>query len=93
MAFHFFKRRVDTGRIKKRPSTPEIQFATHFGACSKLFVHVAFRTPTKILTRNDELPGNLEPFTIARAISALLMSTPETTAEFAIALGFELHPK
>ncbi|MEK9710642.1 MAG: short-chain fatty acyl-CoA regulator family protein [Alphaproteobacteria bacterium] len=87
----FFMRVDDAGNISKRLAAAGMQFATHGGTCPKWAVHKAFRTPEKILTQAVELPGGQKFFTLARTVPPLWSATSESTTEFAVALGCELH--
>ena len=84
----FFFLRIDkAGNVTKRFNATDFQLAEHGGACPRLDVHTAFRTPGKILPQFVEMPDRSRFFVIARTVDRPAFARHRQDVRLAVAMG------
>jgi len=87
----FFLMRVDkAGNVSKRYSAAGMNFARFGGACPRLAVHDAFRSPGTVLTQVARMPDGTTYFSLARTVTKAGGGYRNPPQQFAIALGCEV---
>lgn len=88
----FFLIRVDkAGNVSKRFAAKGTAFAKQGGACPRLHVHDAFRTPGQIIRQTAELQDGTRLFSIARTVSKEGSGFQAPRPVYAVALGCEIE--
>lgn len=87
----FFMLRVDAaGNTSKRFAGGAFPFSRFGGVCPRWKIHVAFRSPGKILTQIVETPEGQRYFTFSRTVRRVAPPPGEDDAELSIGVGCEL---
>jgi len=84
----FFFLRIDkAGNVTKRFNATDFQLAEHGGACPRLDVHTAFRTPGRILPQFVEMPDRSRFFVFARTVDRPAFARHRQDVRLAVAMG------
>jgi predicted transcriptional regulator len=84
----FFFMRVDkAGNVTKRFNATEFHLAEYGGACPRLDVHTAFRTPGRIIPQLVEMPDRSQFFVFARTVDRPSVTRHAQDVRLAVAMG------
>jgi predicted transcriptional regulator len=87
----FFMLRVDAaGNISKRFAGEAFPFSRFGGTCPRWNLHVAFRTPERVVTQIVETPDGQRFFTVSRAVERAVRLDPRENSQLAIGLGCDV---
>ena len=88
----FFFLRIDkAGNVTKRFNSTDFQLAQYGGACPRLEVHTAFRTPGRILPQVVEMPDGNRFFVFARTVDRPSFTRHSPEVRLAVAMGCTLQ--
>lgn len=84
----FFFMRIDkAGNVTKRFNATEFHLAEYGGACPRLDVHTAFRTPDRIIPQIVEMPDRSQYIVLARTVDRPSPTRRTQDARLAVAMG------
>ncbi len=84
----FFFLRIDkAGNVTKRFNSTDFHLAEHGGACPRLEVHTAFRTPGRIVPQFVEMPDASQYFVFARTVDRPTFARHAQDNRLAVAMG------
>jgi predicted transcriptional regulator/DNA-binding XRE family transcriptional regulator len=84
----FFFMRIDkAGNVTKRFNATEFHLAEYGGACPRLDVHTAFRTPDRIITQLVEMPDRSQYVVLARTVDRPSSTRQTQDVRLAVAMG------
>ncbi|MEO1680628.1 MAG: short-chain fatty acyl-CoA regulator family protein [Pseudomonadota bacterium] len=84
----FFFLRIDkAGNVTKRFNATDFHLAEYGGACPRLDVHTAFRTPGRIVPQFVEMPDRSQYFVFARTVDRPSVTRHAQDVRLAVAMG------
>ena len=84
----FFFMRIDkAGNVTKRFNSTDFHLAEHGGACPRLDVHTAFRSPGRIVPQFVEMPDASQYFVFARTVDRPSFARHAQDNRLAVAMG------
>jgi predicted transcriptional regulator len=84
----FFFMRIDkAGNVTKRFNATEFHLAEYGGACPRLDVHTAFRTPDRIIPQLVEMPDRSQYVVLARTVDRPSSTRQTQDVRLAVAMG------
>ncbi|MEM8793169.1 MAG: short-chain fatty acyl-CoA regulator family protein [Pseudomonadota bacterium] len=84
----FFFMRVDkAGNVTKRFNSTDFHLAEHGGACPRLDVHMAFRTPGRVVPQFVEMPDRSQFFVFSRTVDRPRFARHAQDVRLSVAMG------
>jgi len=84
----FFFMRIDkAGNVTKRFNATDFHLAEYGGACPRLDVHTAFRTPDRIIPQLVEMPDSSQYVVLARTVDRPSSTRRTQDVRLAVAMG------